>query len=119
VPAGKPIVPNYAPHAPTAPVSGQIMSIVGGTSEAGGQSVITINRGAANGIELGHVLALYRPGAAVMEAGKAITDASGRHILPSERYGLVFVFRVFDRVSYGLVMNLSKPVRVQDLVQNP
>jgi len=119
VPAGKPTVPDYAPHAPTTTVSGQIMSIYGGTSEAGGQSVITINRGAANGIELGHVLALYRPGAAVMEAGKSITDASGRHILPNERYGLVFVFRVFDRVSYGLVMNLSKPVRVQDLVQNP
>ena len=119
IPAGKPDVPSYAPRAPTVTVNGQIMSIYGGTNEAGGQSVITINRGKAQGIEVGNVLALYRPGAAVMEAGKPITDASGRHVLPNERYGLVFVFRVFDRVSYGLVMSLSKPVRVQDLVQNP
>jgi hypothetical protein len=119
IPAGRPEVPNYAPHAPTVTVTGQVMSIYGGTNEAGGQSVITINRGKAQGIERGNVLALYRPGAAVMEAGKPITDASGRHVLPSERYGLVFVFRVFDNVSYGLVMSLSKSVRVQDLVQNP
>jgi len=119
IPAGKPEVPTYAPHAPTVTVNGRIMSIYGGTAEAGGQSIISINRGAAQGIELGHVLALYRPGAAVMEAGKSITDTSGRHVLPDERYGLVFVFRVFDRVSYGLVMNLSKPVSTQDLVQNP
>jgi hypothetical protein len=39
--------------------------------------------------------------------------------LPNERYGLAFVFRVFDRVSYALVMNISKPVNTQDLVQNP
>ncbi|MGH8764223.1 MAG: LysM peptidoglycan-binding domain-containing protein, partial [Burkholderiales bacterium] len=119
IPAGRPEIPNYAPRAPTVTVNGQVMSIYGGTNEAGGQSIITINRGKAQGIERGNVLALYRPGAAVMIAGKSITDASGRHVLPDERYGLVFVFRVFDHVSYGLVMSLSKSVRVQDLVQNP
>jgi hypothetical protein len=39
--------------------------------------------------------------------------------LPNDRYGLAFVFRVFDRVSYALVMHISKPVNTLDLVQNP
>jgi hypothetical protein len=39
--------------------------------------------------------------------------------LPSERYGLVFVFRVFDRVSYAVVMNASRPVQPRDVVRTP
>lgn len=120
VPAGKPEVPTYAPHAPGSPVQGRIISLYGGGTqlgEAGSQSVIAINRGKSQGLEAGHVVALYRPGALVAERkgaspGPALT-------LPNERYGLAFVFRVFDRVSYALVMNVTKPVNVKDLVQNP
>jgi hypothetical protein len=39
--------------------------------------------------------------------------------LPDERYGLVFVFRSFERVSYALVMDVSRPVNPLDVVQNP
>jgi hypothetical protein len=39
--------------------------------------------------------------------------------LPPERYGMIFVFRVFDKVSYALVMNSTKPVNVHDVVQTP
>ena len=120
VPAGKPDIPSYAPHAPGVPVQGRIVSLYGGGTqlgEAGGQSVIAINRGKAQGLEVGHVLALYRRGA-VVAARKG--DAGGAEMtLPSERYGLAFVFRVFDRVSYALVMNITKPVNAKDLVQNP
>jgi len=64
------------------------------------------------------VLALHRPGATVPNAS---TNARGAAPvkLPDERYGLVFVFRVFDRVSYGLVMDVSRPVSAMDVVQNP
>jgi hypothetical protein len=39
--------------------------------------------------------------------------------VPDERYGLVFVFRVFEHVSYALVMNVSRPVNPLDGVQTP
>jgi len=39
--------------------------------------------------------------------------------LPPERYGLIFVFRVYDKVSYALVMNATRPVNVLDVVQTP
>jgi hypothetical protein len=118
VPAGKPEVPSYAPHAPTSPVQGRIISMYGGGTklgEAGGGTVISINRGKEQGMEVGHVVALYRPGALVAERG----GSTGPLTLPNDRYGLAFVFRVFDRVSYALVMTISRPVNPLDIVQNP
>ena len=117
VPAGKPEVPSYAPHAPSSPVQGRVIALYGGGAklgEAGGSTVISINRGKAQGLEIGHVVALYRPGALVAERG-----GTGPLTLPNDRYGLAFVFRVFDRVSYALVMKVSRPVNPLDLVQNP
>jgi hypothetical protein len=118
VPAGKPEVPTYAPHAPNAPVQGRVISLYGGGTklgEAGSGTVISINRGKSQGLEVGHVVALYRPGALVAESGSPGTTLT----LPNDRYGLAFVFRVFDRVSYALVMNITRPVNTLDLVQNP
>ena len=120
VAASRPEVPSYVPRAPSAPIQGRIISLYGGGTklgEAGNQTVISINRGRAQGVEVGHVLALYRPGALVAEAGRA--GRGGTLKLPNDRYGLAFVFRVFDRVSYALVMNITKPVNTQDIVQNP
>jgi hypothetical protein len=121
VPAGKPEVPTYAPRAPANPVQGRVISLYGGGTklgEAGGGTVVSINRGRAQGIEAGHVVALYRPGALVAERYNP-NSGNAPLALPNERYGLAFVFRVFDNVSYALVMNISKPVNTLDIVQNP
>ena len=122
VAAGKPEVPIYAPHAPSAPVQGRIISLYGRDTrvgEYGNHSVIAVNLGKSQGMEVGHVVALYRPGATVADATRSKDSGAAPLTLPSERYGLAFVFRVFDRVSYALVMNISKPVNKLDLVQNP
>jgi hypothetical protein len=121
VPAGKPEVPSYAPRAPSNPVQGRVISLYGGGTklgEAGGGTVVSINRGKAQGIEAGHVVALSRPGALVAERYNP-NPGNAPLALPNERYGLAFVFRVFDNVSYALVMNISKPVNTLDIVQNP
>jgi hypothetical protein len=39
--------------------------------------------------------------------------------LPDERNGLLFVFRVFEKVSFALVVSSSRPMYVGDLVQSP
>ena len=39
--------------------------------------------------------------------------------VPDERSGLLFVFRVFDRVSYAILLNTTDPVVVGDYVRNP
>ncbi|HYL88990.1 MAG TPA: LysM domain-containing protein [Burkholderiales bacterium] len=122
VAAGRPQPISYAPHAPAKPIRGRVIAIYGGlgqVGEAGPQSIISINRGARDGLEVGHVVALYSLGGNVRDVSKA-SDAKDASIkLPDERAGLAFVFRVFNRVSYALVMKVSRPVAPLDVVQNP
>ena len=124
VPAGRAEVPNYAPHAPASAVQGRVITTYGTSTqlgEIGPQTVVSINRGKAQGLEVGHVLAIYRPGSAVAagSTSRYAPKGTGKLELPDERLGLAFVFRVFDRVSYALVMTISKPANPLDVVQNP
>jgi hypothetical protein len=108
----------YMPHAPQTMVSGKIIAAANdAVSEIGPHSVVVLSRGKRDGLEPGHVLAIYRTGAIVQPAGAP--DRRTRVKLPDERYGIVFVFRVFDRVSYALVMNTTRPVHVYDIVRTP
>jgi len=107
---------NYAPHAPQGPMEGQIVSLYGDALTAGQNQVVALNRGARDGMERGHVLALLRNGARVVDK----TDASRPTIkLPDERHGMLFVFRVFDRVSYALILSVKDPVSAGDRFAQP
>ncbi len=122
VPAGRAQPINYAPHAPDVHVSGRVMSIYGGlgkVGEAGPQQIVSINRGRADGIEVGHVLALYALGGTVRDVTKPRGAPDSQITLPDERSGVLFVFRVFERVSYGLIMQLTRPVSPLDVVRTP
>ncbi len=123
VPAGRPQMVNYAPRAPGAPMKGRVISLYGGisrTGEAGPQNVIAVSLGKASGLEVGHVLALYSQGETVLDVSQPKHVARDNMItLPNERYGVAFVFRVFEQVSYALVMHVTRPVRTLDVVQNP
>jgi len=121
VAASRPQAISYAPHAPGTKINGRIMSIYGSgrVGEAGPQAIITVNRGRANGIEVGHVLALYNRGGTVRDMSKPQGSENSTISLPDERAGLAFVFRVFDRISYALVMHVTRPVSPLDVVQTP
>lgn len=108
----------YVPHEPAKPISGRIVSSYGGVAEVGQHGIVTLNKGQRDGIEVGHVLAIYRHGG---EVKTLPGDQSGADSvrLPDARYGLLFVFRTFDKLSYALVVQSSRPVHVLDDVQNP
>ncbi len=107
---------SYAPHSPARPIDGRIVSIYGDALTAGQNQIVALNRGRADGIERGHVLALWRDGTRVPDR----TDPQRPLIkLPDERHGLLFVFRVFDRVSYALILNVLDPVRPGDRFTQP
>lgn len=169
-PARESSYPNYVPRAPDKPIRGTIMTVQEGVSEFGQFQIITINRGARDGVELGHVLASYRRGPVVPAAGadtspyevttswfrgwreswqnawarlrgesgpkpttpvvpeqpRAPGDATAGAVLeggpiqlPDERNGLVFVFRVFDKMSYAMVMRATRPIYIGDVVATP
>ncbi|MEP6876789.1 MAG: LysM domain-containing protein [Burkholderiales bacterium] len=107
---------NYSPHAPQSAMDGQIVSIYGDGLTAGQNQIVALNRGASQGMERGHVLALLRN-------GERITDRTdpGRPVikLPDERHGLLFVFRVFDKMSYALILSVKDPVQAGDRFTQP
>lgn len=112
VPAPEATFDNYAPHAPDKLVRGHIVSVYGGVTEVGRGSIISINKGMRDGLEMGHVLAVYRKNQTVYP-GRQVVD------LPDERIGLLFVFRVFEKVSYALIVQSSSAIQVSDIVQTP
>lgn len=104
----------YIPRAPERSVRGRVIAGADNTVfEMGTYSVLIMNRGARDGLEVGHVLGLYRSeGSIPLGDNKSVP-------LPEQRYGLVLVFRVFNKMSYGLVMASRRPVNVLDTVRNP
>lgn len=105
---------NLVPHAPKQDIGGQIVSIYGESLSAGQNQIVTLNRGSAEGLERGHVLALWRDGV------KTKDQTTGQVIkLPDERHGLLFVFRVFDHMSYALILNVQEPVKPGDRFTQP
>jgi len=107
---------NYSPHSPQGPMDGQIVSIYGDGLTAGQNQIVALNRGAQQGMERGHVLALLRKGEKVQDR----TDPTRPTItLPDERHGLLFVFRVFDRMSYALILSVKEPVTAGDRFTQP
>jgi hypothetical protein len=116
LPAPRLDVISYVPHAPAKAVRGRIVSVYGGVGQAGRDSIVTLSRGKRDGLEVGHVLALSRSGAEISGRHEGKKEI---HRLPDERYGLLFVFRVFERVSYALVMTVTRTVEIGDVVANP
>jgi LysM repeat protein len=106
----------YAPHHPGQPIGGRVISIYGEGLSAGQNQIVTLNKGARDGLERGHVLALWRAGARIADPGG---PPGTRLQLPNERNGLLFVFRVFDRASYALIMNVNVPVFAGDAFTQP
>lgn len=117
-PAGSFDIVSYMPHKPAQAVSGRVLGLYGGVGEGGRSSIVSISRGKHDGLEMGHVLAMHRAGTTVTNRFED-SDKPQVHTLPDVRYGLVFIFRVFDRVSYGLVTEASLPVIAGDRVTQP
>lgn len=144
----------YAPRSPEAKVQGRVMSLADNLYETGRYSVVSLSRGTKDGLEPGHILALYRSPSASRytmqtsaiwgRTGPSGSDARRTHYepqlnvrnspvydqpvavndidiakIPDERYGLVMVFRTFERASFALVMQSSRPVAIDDVVVTP
>ncbi|MGV8935404.1 MAG: LysM peptidoglycan-binding domain-containing protein [Gallionellaceae bacterium] len=103
---------SYVPRAPNFKIKAKVISIYGGVDQAGQNAVITINKGKRDGLENGHVLALFKESEISKYKGESYT-------LPAMRYGLIFIFRTFDKVSYALVMEVQRTVQLLDSVETP
>ena len=107
---------NYSPHAPTTDITGRIVSVYGEALQAGSNQIVSLNKGSVDGMERGHVLSLLRDGAKTIDTTDGLRTAIK---LPDERQGVLFVFRVFDRMSYALIMSVNDPVKAGDRFSRP
>ncbi len=102
------------PRAPQPGTRGSIIAVFDGVSMVGQYQGVVLNLGRQQGIQAGHVLAVYQAN------GKMRDPVTGEQVkLPDERAGILLVFRTFDRVSYALLMESTRPVRVGDTARNP
>jgi hypothetical protein len=83
-------------------------------TQIGQFDVVTLNRGARDGLTEGSVLAIYKTGETVRDR---VTGESVK--IPDERAGLLMVFRAYEKLSYGLVLGASRSLAVMDKVRNP
>jgi len=109
---------NFLPTPPDVAINGQIIDVVNGVSQIGQYQIVTLNRGAGDGLDVGDVLAIF-------QRGEVIDDHIGggwlgnNVRLPDERAGTLLVFRTFEKVSYGIVMNATSEIHLLDMVRNP
>ncbi len=108
---------NFVPRAPAQSIEGRIVSVYGSAvTNASQNQIVVINKGTRDGIERGHVLTLLSDGARMRDS----TDPNQAMIkLPDERNGLLMVFRPFERLSYGLIMDIKTGVKIGDRLTTP
>jgi LysM repeat protein len=115
---------DFIPSAPRTKTNGRIIAVADGVTIIGQYEVVVVNRGARDGLAPGNVLGVFDRGPIVRDTDKKgffNLDSLGAQkvALPSERTGTFMVFKTFDNISYGLIMEATNLIRVGDKIQNP
>jgi hypothetical protein len=115
---------DFIPSPPKVQTNGRIISVSNGVTVIGQYEVVVVNRGASDGLIPGNVLAIFDSGPFVEDTDKkgffALRGLTTKKVqLPSERTGTFMVFKTFEHMSYGLVMEATNMIRVNDKIQNP
>ncbi len=114
LPAAVDVPLNFFPRSPSSNIDGRIISVVGGVTQIGQYQVVVMNRGSGDGLSVGDVLSVF-------QSGKVVDDRvkGGNVRLPDEQAGTVMVFKTYDRISYGLVMEATDAIHIHDSIRNP
>jgi hypothetical protein len=114
---------QYFPHAPKSmPRNARVIAFADALYMAGKRQVVTLSIGSDDGVDNGQTYSVFEPGQTIHDDVISSSDrrAFGEHVkLPSEYVGHVMVFRTFQHVSYGLIMDGLRPVRIGDTLRMP
>lgn len=119
--------PYFTPRAAPEDLEARVVALNDTFYGAGQYQVVALNRGAADGVQVGHTFAVYHPGPNIRDEvahpdGDLTTvfrPGKAKVTLPDTYSAHVLVFRVFDHISYALVMEAEEPVQVYDYAVAP
>lgn len=118
---------DFVPHSPDADVDATVIAVRSMTV-MGQYNIVALNRGTESGLEPGHVLTVERSSGTVRDkyskgglstAGYSLLPGGKKVQLPPERVGVVMIFKAYDGMSYGLIMETTHEVREGDRAKNP
>ena len=104
----------YPTNAENVVAGGQVLRVMGSIGTAAKHDVVTIDRGLAEGIQVGHVFAVNQKGEMVIDPKN-----KERVQLPGQRIGRIMIFKSFDHLSYGYVLDSELPIKVGASIQPP
>lgn len=116
---------SFHPRAPAQiPANARILAVTDHYQFGGTHDVVAISAGAREGVENGQVFSIWHHGEKVRDEVRhtqrlAANLDKNKVKLPDEFVGHVMIFRTFDKVSYGLVMDGIRPVHVDDRLDAP
>lgn len=106
---------TFHPRAPEQELEDAFMIAVdGGVNQIAAMDIVVVNRGKRDGLEIGHVLAVYQAGELVFDKVAEVNVQ-----LPDVRAGLALVFESFEKASYAIILKSNRPLKVMDKVKNP
>ncbi|OOG59335.1 LysM domain-containing protein [Rhodanobacter sp. C03] len=118
-----PYDPYYYPHPPkSVPTGAKVVGFADAMDAAGPRQVVALSIGARDGVDNGQTFSIYEPGETIHDdvASNSWRRSMGKTVtLPDEYVGHVMVFRTFDRVSYGLVMDGLRPIHIGARLRAP
>ena len=120
---------QFFPHPPKQQFDygrAQIIAVADQLAYGGPRDVVALSVGARDGVDNGTVFSIWRVGSNIpdrVEYGynrsHDLFGEAAKVRLPDEFAGHVMVFRTFDKVSYGLVMESIKPSRIGYELKHP
>lgn len=106
-------LPDYVPHLPKQQIEAHIVAVDGGMVYAGQHQVVVINRGMQDGLDVGSVLGLSK------SINKVVNNLDNNLVkLPDQQYGVMLIFRVFNHLAYGLIMQVTDAVQIGDVARS-
>ncbi|MBL4763252.1 MAG: LysM peptidoglycan-binding domain-containing protein [Gammaproteobacteria bacterium] len=108
---------DFFPRPPKNKVEGRVISLFDAISQIGQYQIAVINMGLATGIEVGNLLVIEQAGHTISD--KKVSDPSFKIQLPNVRSGTMMIIKAFDKVSYGLMMQATRAIHVDDIAKSP
>ena len=102
------------PSAPDTKIEAKVIRFFDRINSVARNDVVVINKGERDGLEVGNVLDVFGQGEVVRDRQRG-----DKVQLPRERTGSMVIFRVFDKVSYGLIMESQRPIYMNDVAESP